>query len=91
MGAVNLSLLKRSHTTLNLMQGDKSIWTFVGRKLVGENTDKEQQELDKILLEDPELNYYIEMLLGGRDSSVRGNSQEVEDAYNKVLGRIAEL
>ena len=73
------------------MQGDKRLWTLVGRKLVGESTDKEEQELDKILGEDPELNHYIETLLGGGDSSARGDRQEVEDAYNKILRRISEL
>ncbi len=75
------------------MQDQDRIWYLLGRKLAGEATKKELEELEELLRKNPEATYSADILSDmwqpGKPTS-RKEKKEVEDAFERHLKRMSQ-
>ncbi|MBN8850363.1 MAG: ABC transporter permease [Sphingobacteriales bacterium] len=65
------------------------IWKLVAKKLAGEATERDLRELRQLIKDQPESSYSIQLLIDMWESSSRGDTGEVEGAFDKHLQRLA--
>jgi len=64
------------------------IWTLVARKLAGEISPEETGELESLLRENPNTHLKIQALVESWNDKKDSNSEDVDSAYNKVVGNL---
>jgi transmembrane sensor len=67
------------------------IWNLIAKKLSGEATESDLRELEKLLRENPELHYPVQTIMDLWTSDVHFDQQEAHEAFNRHIGRMADL
>jgi transmembrane sensor len=69
----------------------KYTWNLIARKLMGEASVEEIQELETLLKNNPDLHYPMQTIADLWNSHVPGDQRRAELAFNRHLDRIKEL
>jgi transmembrane sensor len=68
-----------------------NIWTLISKKLSGEGNDAELRELERLLRENPELHYSVQIITDLWFSELKSNHDEAQEAFNRHLQRMESL
>lgn len=69
----------------------KTTWNLIAKKLMGEASPEELQELERLLKNNPDLHYPMQMISDLWKSSAGPDKEEAETAFSRHLDRIKEL
>ena len=72
------------------MDDKQHIWRLIGRRMAGEASAAEWQELQNLLRDNPEMQYFMEMLTQPWRSAEQPDQQEVEQMYERHLQRLEQ-
>lgn len=75
------------------MQNQERIWYLLGRKLAGEATGEELEELEELLRKNPDMTYSVDIMSDMWQKNTpnsRKDKKEVEDAFDRHLRRMAK-
>jgi transmembrane sensor len=67
------------------------IWNLIAKKLSGEATDSELQELEKLLRENPDLHYPVQTIMDLWMSKLKFDQHEAHEAFNRHISRMKDL
>jgi putative ABC transport system permease protein len=69
--------------------GDKQrIWRLISKRMAGEASAAELQELQNLLRQDPDMRYFVQMLTRPGRRAEELNDQEVEQIYQRHMHRL---
>ena len=70
------------------MGGKNKIWTLVARKLAGEISSDEIQEMNKLIEENPDLHFSIEFILNDWEHSKEADPEQIEKYFQRLQKRL---
>ena len=70
---------------------EEHIWNLIAKKLSGEASQAELQELEKLLRDNPDLHYPVQTIIDMWLADSHFNQQEAHEAFNRHLQRLKDL
>ena len=70
---------------------EEHIWNLIAKKLSGEASQAELQELEKLLRDNPDLHYPVQTIIDLWLADSHFNQQEAHEAFNRHLQRLKDL
>ena len=67
------------------------IWLLISKKLTGEATEAELEELQRLARSNPELQQFLEITTALWRSGVQTNKAEAEQAFQRHMNRMGEI
>jgi transmembrane sensor len=71
-------------------EDQKAIWNLIAKKLAGETSPDEIQELERLLKYNPELHYPMQAIIDLWNSSAKSDRNEAELAFSRHIDRMKE-
>src|SRR5579871_6137988 len=72
------------------MSTKKRLWQLISRKVAGEATDDELKELQSLLQDNPDVQYFMDTILQQRKSADKVNEQKAQEAFTKHVQRMQQ-
>src|SRR5882672_1734321 len=70
------------------MNNEDNVWRLISKKIAGEASEEELQELQQLLQENPDIQYFVGIMTDLWNPGVQKNEREIERVYDWHMERM---